>query len=109
MSNDSIQPEQLYPVRARGSGVGQASRGQWSDVLVELNTAGNGGTPRLTVVVPTRNEQCTIELLLTRLGPVVAPLHAEIVVVDDSDDATPDVLATKAASCPVPVRLLHRS
>jgi glycosyltransferase involved in cell wall biosynthesis len=78
------------------------------DVLVKLNHPSNGGTPRLTVIIPTRNEKHSIELLLARLGPAVAPLDAELVFVDDSDDGTPEVLAEKAASCPVPVRLLHR-
>ena len=77
------------------------------DVLVHLNAA-EAGTPRLTVVVPTRDEKDTIELLLARLGPAVAPLNAELVIVDDSDDETPQVLAEKAGTCEVPVRLLHR-
>jgi glycosyltransferase involved in cell wall biosynthesis len=38
----------------------------------------------------------------------IAPLNAEIIVVDDSDDQTPDMLARHAGTCPVPVRLLHR-
>ena len=49
--------------------------------------------PRLTVIIPTRNEKHSIELLLARLGPAVAPLNAELIFVDDSDDETPDVLA----------------
>ena len=60
------------------------------------------------MVVPTRDEKDTIELLLARLGPAVAPLNAELVIVDDSDDGTPDLLAEAAGTCPVPVRLLHR-
>jgi dolichol-phosphate mannosyltransferase len=78
------------------------------DGLVDLNHAGNGEKPRLTVIVPTRDEKHSIELLLARLGPAVAPLNAELIIVDDSDDGTPEVLAQNAATCPVPVRLLHR-
>lgn len=78
------------------------------DTLVDLNHADRGGTPALTVVVPTRDEKDTIELLLARLGPAVASLNAELVIVDDSDDGTPDLLAEAAGTCPVPVRLLHR-
>src|SRR5579864_8457006 len=77
------------------------------NVLVDLNAAG-AGTPGLTVVVPTRNEKDTIELLLARLAPALASLNAELIVVDDSDDETPQVLAGKAGTCPLPVRLLHR-
>ncbi len=77
-------------------------------VLADLSLASNGETPSLTIIVPTRNEKHSIELLLARLGPAVASLGAELIFVDDSDDETPDVLAEKAAACPVPIRLLHR-
>ena len=79
------------------------------DELVDLNLADDVTTPHLTVVIPTRNERKNIELLLARLAPAVAPLGAELVFVDDSDDDTTDVLAEQARTCPVPVRLLHRS
>jgi putative flippase GtrA len=64
---------------------------------------------RLTVVVPTRNEQENVTELLGRLGPVLAPLDAEILFVDDSDDGTAHAVELAAQECPVPVRLLHRS
>jgi dolichol-phosphate mannosyltransferase len=78
------------------------------DGIVDLNPSGNGRRPNLTVIVPTRDEKHNVELLLARLGPAVAPLDAELIVVDDSDDETPHVLAGQARTCPVPVRLLHR-
>ena len=64
--------------------------------------------PRLTVIVPTRNEAENVPLLLERLGPAIAPLSAEILIVDDSDDDTPAVVLECARACPVPVGLLHR-
>jgi glycosyltransferase involved in cell wall biosynthesis len=76
--------------------------------LADLSPASNSESPKLTVILPTRNEKHSVELLLARLGPAVAPLDAEIIFVDDSDDETPDVLAEEAGTCPVPVRLLHR-
>ncbi len=105
--------EQSSAVPACSPGPGAAGRARMAgaglpDVLVDLNPAGNGGAPRLTVIVPTRDEKDSIELLLERLGPAVAPLGAELIVVDDSDDETPDMLAEVAGACPVPVRLLHR-
>ena len=78
-------------------------------VPVSLNEAAtSSSTANLTVVVPLRNEESNVEVLLERLCPAVAPLHAEIIVVDDSDDLTPDALAVHAGRCTVPVRLLHR-
>jgi dolichol-phosphate mannosyltransferase len=73
-----------------------------------LRPAPAGETPRLTVVVPTRNEEENVGPLLAELGPLLAGLGAEILVVDDSDDDTPVVLAREAATCQVPVRLVHR-
>lgn len=74
----------------------------------ELNWDSPGRTRRLTVVVPTRNEERNVGPLLERLGPALVPLQAEIIIVDDSDDRTQAVLADCAATCPVPVRLIHR-
>src|SRR6266704_2965892 len=77
-------------------------------VLADLSFASNGETPNLTVIVPTRNEKHSIEMLLARLGPAVAPLGAELIFVDDSDDETPAIGLRQTAwpapggsSCPL--------
>ncbi|GAA5201464.1 glycosyltransferase family 2 protein [Microbacterium jejuense] len=75
----------------------------------------------LSIVVPTFNEAPNIEELVRRVASAVdgAGIEAEIVFVDDSTDATPDVIrevadrvtaerAQDAASAPLPVRLIHR-
>ena len=108
MSIDRAPAEQSFTTPINNSEPGPVPGAELPDTLVDLNRAGSGGTPALTVVVPTRDEKDTIELLLARLGPAVAPLNAELVIVDDSDDGTPDLLAEAAGTCPVPVRLLHR-
>jgi dolichol-phosphate mannosyltransferase len=77
-------------------------------VPADLNDAARQGTPRLSIIVHTRNEQLTAGLWLEQLAPAFANLAAELVVIDDSDDATPDVLADIAADCALAVRLLHR-
>jgi dolichol-phosphate mannosyltransferase len=77
------------------------------DNLVALNHV-NHAAPRVSVVVPTRNEESNVGPLLERLASVFSPEEAEVIVVDDSDDATPQVLARSAAGCPLPVRLAHR-
>src|SRR6266516_1552228 len=77
-------------------------------VIIDLNSVPAAWLPGLTVVVPTRNEEANVALLLERLGPAIAPLDAEIIFVDDSDDSTPEDIARGAGNCPVRVRLLHR-
>ncbi|MEN3308719.1 MAG: dolichol-phosphate mannosyltransferase [Micromonosporaceae bacterium] len=79
-----------------------------SGMAVDLNDVRVDRAPRLTVIVPTRNETANVAPLLSRLGTAVLPIGAEVLVVDDSDDDTAAVLAVHAATCPVPVRLLHR-
>jgi dolichol-phosphate mannosyltransferase len=64
----------------------------------------------LTVIVPTRNESATIEEVVERVGETMRPLELdfEVLVVDDSDDDTPDRVR-QAAAAGAPVRLCHRS
>lgn len=73
---------------------------------VDLNSAANGDRPQLTVVIPTRPGEHGVAELVERLGPEVAPMHAEIIVVLDGDGMSLDALAFSAQMCPVPVRLL---
>lgn len=108
MPIDRAQAEQSSTVSINNSESAPVPGAERTDALVDLNRAGDAGSPGLTVVVPARDEKDTIELLLARLGPAVAPLNAELIIVDDSDDGTPELLAEAAGTCPVPVRLLHR-
>lgn len=89
-----------------GLGIPRADAGPAS--VRTLNAAASDPTPRLTVLVPTRNEVENVESLLRRLGPAIAGLSAEILFVDDSDDGTPIGIETYAPVCPIAVRLLHR-
>jgi glycosyltransferase involved in cell wall biosynthesis len=75
---------------------------------VELGGGLHAAPPRLTLVIPTRNEKDSVPLLLAGLAPALTGLDAELLFVDDSDDETPRVLANLAPGYPVPVRLLHR-
>jgi dolichol-phosphate mannosyltransferase len=65
------------------------------------------GAPLLSVVVPTRNEEANVGLLLARLNGALASVDHEILFVDDSDDGTAEVLRVAAAADPT-VSLLHR-
>lgn len=79
-------------------------------VVLRHESSASGQAPRLTVVIPTRNEAANVCPLLDRLLPAVAPLSAEIVIVDDSDDETPSIVSQHASECNygVSVRLVHR-
>ncbi|MBB4981659.1 glycosyltransferase [Streptomyces nymphaeiformis] len=74
----------------------------------ELNGPHTLVRPRLTLVVPTRNERESVPLLLRALEPAFDGLPAEILFVDDSDDDTPETAARHARDCRMPVRMLHR-
>jgi dolichol-phosphate mannosyltransferase len=63
------------------------------------------------VLVPTRNEADNVEELLQRISAALAGIRAEILLVDDSDDETPDVarfLARASAAGACGVTLIHR-
>lgn len=65
--------------------------------------------PAVCVLVPTRNEAGNVAPLVSRLEDVLRPLDAEVLFVDDSTDATPEVVSRVASEAGVAVRLLHRA
>jgi dolichol-phosphate mannosyltransferase len=67
-----------------------------------------GAAPALSVIVPTRNEVGNIEPLLARLQDALASIDAEVLVVDDSDDDTPEIARQIAARSPLPIRVHAR-
>jgi dolichol-phosphate mannosyltransferase len=69
----------------------------------EMDRAG----PKVTVVVPTRDEASNVRELIRRLEHALAG-QAEIVFVDDSRDETPDVIREACSSTTLPIRLIHR-
>jgi dolichol-phosphate mannosyltransferase len=66
------------------------------------------GAPTLTVVVPTYNERDNMAPLIARLGAALAGVSARVLVVDDSDDGTADVVRALAPGAALPVGVLHR-
>jgi len=63
---------------------------------------------QLSIIVPTFNEAPNVAELVRRVTAAVDGIDAEIVFVDDSTDATPDVVLEVAASAALRVRLIHR-
>jgi dolichol-phosphate mannosyltransferase len=54
--------------------------------------------PALSVVVPTRNEAENVEALWDRLSAALTGVDAEVCIVDDSDDGTPERLTRLAGA-----------
>jgi glycosyltransferase involved in cell wall biosynthesis len=88
---------------------GTDTRSLSTSPCTDLNGPPGTTTPQLTVVVPTRNDQEVIPLLLQSLGDAFLRLPVEVLFVDDSDDDTPATAAAHAALCPRRVRMLHRA
>jgi glycosyltransferase involved in cell wall biosynthesis len=64
--------------------------------------------PRLSLVVPTRNELENVAALAARVAVALSAVDYEILFVDDSDDETPALISRAAAADPS-IRLLHRA
>ena len=75
---------------------------------VNADSADFSGQPQLTILVPTRNEEHNVGPLLAGLDAALADPSAQILIVDDSDDATAAAVAEAAAGRTRPVLLLER-
>ncbi|HUY60847.1 MAG TPA: glycosyltransferase family 2 protein [Candidatus Dormibacteraeota bacterium] len=75
--------------------------------MLDLRPSPGREAIELSVVIPTRNEAGNIPELLQRLRASLAGIEFEVIFVDDSDDATPDLVADAARQDPR-LRLLHR-
>ncbi|WP_426503124.1 glycosyltransferase [Dactylosporangium sp. McL0621] len=76
--------------------------------VFDFDPAGASETVQLTIVIPTRNEVDNVATLFAGVNAAFADVSAEILVVDDSDDSTPFLIAEQAETSRLPVRLLHR-
>jgi dolichol-phosphate mannosyltransferase len=62
----------------------------------------------LSVIVPTRNEADNIRPLLGRMEDAIGGIDAEVLIVDDSDDATPEIARQVAKRSVLPIRVHSR-
>jgi putative flippase GtrA len=76
--------------------------------VVTVNDNPDDIEPRLSVVIPTRNESKNIAPLLDQLRVALGTIPAEIIFVDDSDDDTPEEIDRVGRMMRLPVRLLQR-
>jgi dolichol-phosphate mannosyltransferase len=63
---------------------------------------------RVSIIVPTYNEELNVGELLARIAASTDSADTEVIVVDDSTDGTPDAVARAAAMVAHRVRLIHR-
>jgi dolichol-phosphate mannosyltransferase len=66
-------------------------------------------TPELSVIVPTRNEAGNVRPLLARMEDALDGIDAEVLVVDDSDDSTPEIALQVATRSALLIRVCARS
>lgn len=72
-------------------------------------TASNAAqAPRVSMIIPTRNEAGNIRPLLARLSALPSDVLEEVIFVDDSDDDTPGAIVAFGRACAFPVILIHR-
>ncbi len=64
--------------------------------------------PVLSLIVPTRNERGNVRMLLGQLREVLSGVESEILIVDDSDDGTPEEATRAAGEVGVNLRVIHR-
>ena len=96
-----------YVFRPRaGSRDDQAVPPSAEPLLHAASADGNGYTPAISVVLPTREEAENVGPLIARLERVLPDLPLEVIFVDDSDDETPD--AIRGIESSRAVYLIHR-
>jgi hypothetical protein len=64
-----------------------------------------GRAPALSIIVPTRNEVGNIRPLLARLEDALSGIDAEVLIVDDSDDDTPEIARQAASPSALTIRI----
>ncbi len=96
-----------WPVVMTGNHVAGATATSWAPPADDED-ARAGSRLDVTVVVPTFNEGANVVPLVTRLCAALRGRSAEIVVVDDSTDDTPEQVSRAAVWAELPVRMIRR-
>lgn len=64
--------------------------------------------PKISIVVPTRNEADNIEPLLSKIGEVMNKYDVEVLFVDDSTDSTVETIRTSVDKYPFDIKFIAR-
>ena len=66
------------------------------------------GACHVSLIIPTRNEEESLPELIEKLSEVLGDKSYEVILVDDSDDATAQVAPRLAAECGLSLSVIHR-
>lgn len=92
----------------QGKTVSRDGRATAGDTYLATHVVVAAEAPALSVVVPTRNEAGNIGPLLARLETALSGIAAEVLIVDDSDDATPELAREVAVRSALAIRVHAR-
>ena len=99
-SDDSAAP--------RTSSTRQEARRPDSDDRLRARAPRDTAAPRLSIVIPTKNEEGNIARLVEELDGIARDESIEIIFVDDSTDGTPAAVRAAATRARRRVTLIHR-
>lgn len=91
-----------------GKTVSQDDHAEARNTFLATRVVSSSEAPALSVIVPTRNEAGNIRPLLARLEDALRGIAAEVLVVDDSDDATPEIARQVATRSALAIRVHAR-
>ncbi len=86
-----------------------AGRGRDADGRAPSGRSARTAVPRLSIVVPTKNEEANVAPLVDELERAVVGASVEIIFADDSSDGTPGAIRAVARRSRRSIRLVHRS
>ena len=61
-----------------------------------------------SIIVPTYNEEGNVAELISRVSTALAGVHAELIIVDDSNDETPVIARALGETAAIDVTVIHR-
>jgi dolichol-phosphate mannosyltransferase len=79
-----------------------------SDMESSQDELNSDSIPKISIIIPTRNESENIRPLLDRLDETLSSFAIETIFVDDSDDDTAEIITSTIGQYPFPVHLISR-
>ena len=80
-----------------------------SELVDSAGLGSEAAVPVVTMVIPTKDEAKSVGALFDRTEKTLASFDSEIIIVDDSDDETPRLVAARRSRSDARITILHRS